>query len=261
MATNRETPVRVTIPARYARAAFVKRGRKVRVINTHGTQVVDCWAFNAQHTAEFMSMEHCRVSFERYRPRRGDTMVTNLRRPILKILHDTANGAHDTLLAAWNSTGNPIYAQYWSNMVIDWVTHLPCRAGVARDGWNATGTSAPCALTSPSPPHYDPPACDRYRYEQLGCKEYHRNCTDNLWEAMIGIGYKITETPSPFNLWQNTPVEPDDTIKPKPPDYKKGDYIVMRAEMDLVICLSACPQDITSINANKPRNAHFEVRA
>lgn len=203
MATNRETPVRVTIPARYARAAFVKRGRKIRVINTHGTQVVDCWAFNAQHTAEFMSMEHCRVSFERYRPRRGDTMVTNLRRPILKILQDTANGAHDTLLAA----------------------------------------------------------CDRYRYEQLGCKEYHRNCTDNLWEAMIGVGYKITETPSPFNLWQNTPVEPDDTIKPNPPGYKKGDYIVMRAEMDLVICLSACPQDITSINANKPRNAHFEVRA
>ena len=203
MATNRETPVRVTIPARYARAAFVKRGRKIRVINTHGTQVVDCWAFNAQHTAEFMSMEHCRVSFERYRPRRGDTMVTNLRRPILKILQDTVNGAHDTLLAA----------------------------------------------------------CDRYRYEQLGCKEYHRNCTDNLWEAMIGVGYKITETPSPFNLWQNTPVEPDDTIKPNPPGYKKGDYIVMRAEMDLVICLSACPQDITSINANKPRNAHFEVRA
>ena len=21
-------------------------------------------------------------------------------------------------------------------------------------------------------------ACDRYRYELLGCKEYHRNCTD-----------------------------------------------------------------------------------
>lgn len=197
------TPVRITIPARHARAALVKKGKKVRVINTHGTQVVDCWAFNAHNTAEFMSMEHCRVAFERYRPRRGDTMVTNLRRPILKIMQDTADGAHDTLLAA----------------------------------------------------------CDRFRYEQLGCKEYHRNCTDNLWEAMIGAGYKIAETPSPFNLWQNTPVEPDDTIKPNPPAYKKGDYIVMRAEMDLVICLSACPQDITSINSNRPRNAHFEISA
>ena len=32
-------------------------------------------AFSAHNTGEFMSMEHCRVSFERYRPSRGDTMV------------------------------------------------------------------------------------------------------------------------------------------------------------------------------------------
>lgn len=201
MATSKKTSTRITIPASHARAAFVRKGHKIRVINTHGTQVVDCWAFNAHNTAEFMSMEHCRVSFERYRPKRGDTMVTNVRKPVLKIMQDSADGAHDTLLAA----------------------------------------------------------CDRYRYEQLGCREYHRNCTDNLWEAMIGAGYKITETPSPFNLWQNTPVEADDTIKPNPPAYRKGEDIVMRAEMDLVICLSACPQDITSINGHKPRNAHFEI--
>ena len=201
MATAKNPIARITIPASHARAAFVKKGRKVRVINTHGTQVVDCWAFSAHNTGEFMSMEHCRVSFERYRPSRGDTMVTNLRKPILKIMQDSADGAHDTLLAA----------------------------------------------------------CDRYRYELLGCKEYHRNCTDNLWEAMIAAGYKITETPSPFNLWQNTPVEPDGTIKPNPPIYRKGESITMRAEMDLVICLSACPQDITPINGNKPRNAHFEI--
>jgi len=28
-------------------------------------------------------MAHCRASFERYRPSRGDTMITNLRKPIL----------------------------------------------------------------------------------------------------------------------------------------------------------------------------------
>jgi uncharacterized protein YcgI (DUF1989 family) len=140
-------------------------------------------------------------SLERVCPRKGDVMVTNRRRPILKIMEDTAPGTHDTLLAA----------------------------------------------------------CDRYRYELLGCKEYHRNCTDNFWEAMVELGLKPTELPSPFNLWQNTPVEADGTIRPNPPVSKKGDYIVMRAEMDLVICLSACPQDITSICGNKPRNAHFEV--
>jgi uncharacterized protein YcgI (DUF1989 family) len=76
---------------------------------------------------------------------------------------------------------------------------------------------------------------------------------------MVEVGCKPVELPSPFNLWQNTPVEPDGTIKPNPPLTRKGDYIVMRAEMDLVVCLSACPQDITSICGNKPRNAHFEI--
>jgi len=192
---------RITIPARHAKAVFVRKRQKIKVINTHGTQVIDCWALNADNMGEYMSMEHCRVAYERVCPRKGDIMVTNRRRPILKIVEDSAPGTHDTLLAA----------------------------------------------------------CDRYRYEQLGCTEYHRNCTDNFWEALVAIGMKPVELPSPFNLWQNTPVEPDGTIKPNPPVTRKGDYIVMKAEMDLVICLSACPQDMTAICANTPRNAHFEI--
>ena len=192
---------KISIPARHGKAVFVKKGKRIKVTNTHGTQVVDCWALNADNMTEFMSMEHCRVSLERYRFRARDTLITNRRRPIVKILQDTADGVHDTLLAA----------------------------------------------------------CDRYRYEQLGCREYHRNCTDNFWEAMVDAGFKPAELPSPFNLWQNTPIEASDVIKPNPPVSNKGDYIVMRAEMDLVICLSACPQDITSICGNRPRNAHFEI--
>jgi hypothetical protein len=29
-------------------------------------------------------------------------------------------------------------------------------------------------------------ACDRYRYEQLGCTTYHENCSDNLAAALRG---------------------------------------------------------------------------
>ena len=192
---------RITIAARHGKAAFVRKNQKIKVINTHGTQVVDCWALNSDNLGEYMSMEHCRVDLERYKPKTGDTMVTNRRRPILKILEDTCEGSHDTLLAA----------------------------------------------------------CDRYRYEKLGCKEYHRNCTDNFWEALVKLNLKPVELPSPFNLWQNTPVESDGSIKPNPPESRRGDYIILRAEMNLVLCLSACPQDVTSICGNKPKNAHFEI--
>ena len=35
------------VPARDGRAFRVATGTDVRVVNTHGTQVVDTWAFNA----------------------------------------------------------------------------------------------------------------------------------------------------------------------------------------------------------------------
>ena len=189
------------VPARRGRAAFVKKGQKLKVTNTHGTQVVDLWAFNAQNLGEYMSMEHCRVCWAHYRPSVGDSLFTNLRRPIMKFLKDTSPGVHDTMMSA----------------------------------------------------------CDRYRYELLGCKTYHDNCTDNLWSAMVAEGYKPTETPCPFNLWQNTPVEEGGVIGSYSTVSKKGDHVVFRAEMDMVICLSCCPQDLNPINGGKPRNAHFEV--
>ena len=52
MTKQRNTPSRITIAAGHARAAYMTKGSKIRVINTHGTQVVDCWAFNASNTAD-----------------------------------------------------------------------------------------------------------------------------------------------------------------------------------------------------------------
>lgn len=191
----------IEIKARHGKAALVKKGQKIKVINTHGTQVVDTWAFNAENLREFMSMEHLRVSLGNYRAGKGDALITNKRRPILKWLEDTSPGVHDTLLAA----------------------------------------------------------CDRYRYELLGCKTYHRNCNDNMWEAMVEILCHPSETPSPLNLWQNTPIEKNGKVGQYPGVAKKGDHVLFRAEMDLVICFSACPQDILPINSKSPKPAHFQI--
>lgn len=40
-------------------------------------------------------------------------------------------------------------------------------------------------------------ACDRYRYELLGCTDYHDNCTDNLAAALGELGLATPKTPSP----------------------------------------------------------------
>ena len=104
-------------------------------------------------------------------------------------------------------------------------------------------------------------ACDRYRYEELGCKTYHDNCTDNLAAAFAELGLVPPETPSPLNLFMNIPWTAEGALSFDPPVSTPGSYVVLRAEMDLIIAFSACPQDILPINgrAGKPTEAHFVV--
>jgi uncharacterized protein YcgI (DUF1989 family) len=90
----------IEIPARGGVAAIAPAGSRVRIVNTHGTQVVDFWAFNQHDLGEFLSMPHLHVALGRLTPRIGDGLVTNRRRPILTVLEDTSPGVHDTLIAA-----------------------------------------------------------------------------------------------------------------------------------------------------------------
>ena len=46
-----------TIPARRGKAVPLKAGQAIKIINTHGHQVVDFWAFVAGSMNEFSGME------------------------------------------------------------------------------------------------------------------------------------------------------------------------------------------------------------
>jgi uncharacterized protein YcgI (DUF1989 family) len=194
---------RITIPARRGKAAYLNQGQHVQVINTHGQQVIDTWAFNREDLSECMSMEHLRTALGRIMVHVGDALVTTRRRPILRLVEDTSLGVHDTLLAA----------------------------------------------------------CDRYRYELLGCTTYHDNCTDNLAAALGELELVPPKTPSPLNLFMNIPVQPNGQLSFEPPVSQPGDYVLLRAEMDCVIAFSACPQDMVPINGVDctPTEAHFEI--
>jgi uncharacterized protein YcgI (DUF1989 family) len=93
------TAARVTIPARRGKAVRVRAGQHATIINTHGTQVVDTWAFSAEDVAEWMAMEASRAWFMKLAAAVGDSFVTNRRRPILTLVEDTSGCAHDTLMA------------------------------------------------------------------------------------------------------------------------------------------------------------------
>lgn len=88
------------VPARCGVAVRLGPSERLTVINPHGTQVGDFWAFNAEALAEHLSLEHVRIDLRRIWPRAGDRLVTNRRRAILTLLEDTAAVPHDTLVAA-----------------------------------------------------------------------------------------------------------------------------------------------------------------
>jgi uncharacterized protein YcgI (DUF1989 family) len=103
--------------------------------------------------------------------------------------------------------------------------------------------------------------CDRWRYGLLGVEGYHDNCRDNLHAALANLSVVIRATPPSLNLFMNIPWTADGRLEWGEPVSSPGSYVVFRAEMDLVVALSACPQDILPINgkACKPTEAHYQV--
>jgi uncharacterized protein YcgI (DUF1989 family) len=105
-------------------------------------------------------------------------------------------------------------------------------------------------------------ACDEHRYRQLGARGHHDNCTENLHAALAELGLAPPEVPCPLNLFMNIPwtAEGHLTFEP-PPRPVPGGYVRFRAELELVVVFSACPQDLVPINGRAAQTveAHFTI--
>lgn len=104
-------------------------------------------------------------------------------------------------------------------------------------------------------------ACSPELYRELGCGDDHRSCQGNLHEALGEIEIVVQCTPAPLNLFMNVAVSPEAEIIRAAPRSKPGDSITLRAEMDAIVVLSACPQDVTPINGDDctPRDIGYRV--
>lgn len=179
-------------------------------------------AWNAKNAAnvpqmEFMSMPHSRAAMLHMRPRVDDTLVSNLRQPMLTLVEDTSGGVHDTLMAA----------------------------------------------------------CDPQRYKGLNVDKWeeHGSCAENLVLALkelneraglkggkaVGADVTINSVPAPLNLFMNIPWDDKGDISFSAPASKAQGFVRLKAERDVVVVMSACPQDVLDINGKDPQDAHFQV--
>jgi uncharacterized protein YcgI (DUF1989 family) len=104
------------------------------------------------------------------------------------------------------------------------------------------------------------PACDPARYRQLGVTGYHANCHDNFVTAVRQAGAAASTVPNPLNLFMNIPWSTDGSLSFAPPLSAPGDLVRLRAERDLLLVMSACPQDLVPVNGALQRPADVQYR-
>lgn len=102
-------------------------------------------------------------------------------------------------------------------------------------------------------------ACDPERYRLLGAPAEHASCAENLRAAMAAEGVADVPVPQPINLFMNIPIAADGTLLAEPAPTRPGDSVTIRAELDAIVVLSACPQDLTPINGPGPSPLAVEL--
>ncbi|KXA95921.1 hypothetical protein AKJ38_04240 [candidate division MSBL1 archaeon SCGC-AAA259I14] len=103
--------------------------------------------------------------------------------------------------------------------------------------------------------------CCSTLYKKLINDPDHPNCAAQFLEAFQEYGIPVTRVPDVFNIFMNFEITDDSKYKIKPPLARKNDYIEMRAEMDSVVVISACPESIRTAptNMEKPKPLRFQI--
>lgn len=87
------------------------------------------------------------------------------------------------------------------------------------------------------------------------------NCADNLAAALsaYGVTRDELEHDSCFSVFMNLTYQPDGSYAIAEPTTSPGDYLDIRADMDLVVAMSNCPQERNPCNAFKPTDLRVIV--
>lgn len=83
-------------------------------------------------------------------------------------------------------------------------------------------------------------------------REYHPSCFENLWRSLAPFGISPDMIPTTMNVFMNVDVGPSGELTMGPPLSKAGDYTVFRAEMDMIVGVTACSAELSNNGTFKP---------
>lgn len=87
----------------------------------------------------------------------------------------------------------------------------------------------------------------------------HVNCSDNISQALAGSGVAARRAWPAINFFFNTAIGTGNLLVSDEGWSRAGDFVLMRAETDLLCVTTACPDDTTPINGWNPTDVHVRI--
>jgi hypothetical protein len=81
---------------------------------------------------------------------------------------------------------------------------------------------------------------------------YHPSCFENLARNLEQFGIAEDDIPTTFNAFMNVDVLPSGELEIGPPLSRPGDFVDLRAEMDLIVGVTACSAEMSNNYNFKP---------
>jgi uncharacterized protein YcgI (DUF1989 family) len=96
--------------------------------------------------------------------------------------------------------------------------------------------------------------CSPETFEILyeGHEGYHPSCFENLAKNLDRFGIAPDDIPTSFNVFMNVGILPTGELEIGPPLSGPGDFVDLRAEMDLVVGVTACSAEKSNNHSLKP---------
>jgi uncharacterized protein YcgI (DUF1989 family) len=81
---------------------------------------------------------------------------------------------------------------------------------------------------------------------------YHPSCFENLAKNLEPFGIADDDIPTTFNVFMNVGISPTGELHIGPPLSGPGDFLDLRAEMDLIVGVTACSAEKSNNYSFKP---------
>ena len=85
-----------------------------------------------------------------------------------------------------------------------------------------------------------------------GTTGHHPSCFENLARHLAPFGIAPDSIPTTFNVFMNVVVAESGALQILPPRSRAGDYLVLRAELDMIVGVTACSAELSNNGRFKP---------